>query len=82
MLIMGTGSYPATVNHSRNAARSPGMGHATPILTEYEDAIAAMKCNAIATGIPVIFWRNVRPGPETDYVSERAGDKFWLLQPA
>jgi len=55
MLIMGTGSYPASVNHSMNAARSPGMGHATPILTEYEAAIAALNCNATATGIPVIF---------------------------
>lgn len=32
IVSMGTGSYPASASHSRNAARSPGMGQATPIL--------------------------------------------------
>ena len=37
---IGTGSYPARPSHSRKAARSPGIGHATPILIGFEADIA------------------------------------------
>ena len=37
---IGIGSYPARPSHSRNAARSPGIGHATPILIGLEAGIA------------------------------------------
>jgi hypothetical protein len=39
----------ARESHSINAARSPGIGQATPILIEFEDAIANLYSKAIAT---------------------------------
>jgi hypothetical protein len=48
MLSIGTGSYPAPLSHSRNAARSPGFGQATPILIGFE-AIAPVYSKPAAT---------------------------------